>query len=595
MIASLVNPLRGQLSRLRRDVRDALRGETDATYFDLNNLPRLNAFLASHGLPPLVADPAEAAASVPGAMRYILARAVLQRGSLTSARFAKSLAAGVNVRAAENIRAAFAADPGLRVRRVYELREDLRGVFPLGLTPRQRGEYLAWLLTYGKTDFQLSPEAALWFHLELDEDPARGLAFTYRLQPEWQREHPEGLTAAGWPQLKAWVAHRYDFDCRWLRRATLAEPETTDRDGVNVLGLFRYTSGLQQAVRSSVESLRRVGVSPNLRDYPVLFLREPHDRTRYDALERADITIVNTGIDTGVSDAFRKTGLHPREGVYRIGNWWWELEELPKMWHARGDEVDEIWAPTEFIAGAMRGAFCKPVFSMLPGLELSPFTPRPKTAFGMDPGKTTFAFIFDMNSRMQRKNPLGLIAAFRRAFQPDEPVELVIKVSPPESYYRDQWNELRAAADASGVRLLDRVMSRDELLAFLNATDAYASLHRSEGFGLTCAEAMLLGKPVVATNYSGNTDFMNARNSYLVAYDRVQLADDIDPYPRGAYWAEPNLDHAAAQMRAITDDPAAARATGERARESLRETLSLEAAGKRMKARLDAIRTSRGR
>ncbi|MGL4420899.1 MAG: glycosyltransferase family 4 protein, partial [Gemmataceae bacterium] len=389
---------------------------------------------------------------------------------------------------------------GLRVRRVFELREDLRAVFPFGLTPIGRGPYLEWLLSFGATDFQLSPEAALWFHTELDEEPSRGLEASYRLHPHWQKNCPDALTPGGWPKFLAWLRQEYGLQSRWTRRAELTRPQTVPQPGgVNIIGLFRYTSGLQQAVRSTVTSFERVNVPTELRDYPVLFLREPRDKTLYDGMEPHPITIFNTGLDTSVAEAYRKSGLHPRAGTYRIGIWWWEMETLPTIWHARGDEVDEIWAPTQFIADAMRRTFQKPVYAMLPGFELSSFEPRSKATFGMRDDRFTFTFIFDMNSRMQRKNPLGLIQAFRKAFRPEEPVELVLKVSPPESYYQQQWQELRAAVDEAGVTLLDRVLTRSDLLAFLAASDAYASLHRSEGFGLTCAEAMLLGKPVVAT------------------------------------------------------------------------------------------------
>jgi glycosyltransferase involved in cell wall biosynthesis len=269
------------------------------------------------------------------------------------------------------------------------------------------------------------------------------------------------------------------------------------------------------------------------------------------------------------------------------------MEQLPAAWAGRGDEVDEIWAPTRFIATALRAAFTKPVYTMLPGLELSPFDPLPKEYFGLSGDRYVFAFVFDMNSRMQRKNPLGLIRAFREAFRRDEPVDLVIKVSPPESFYKDQWDELRQAVDAAGVTLIDRVLTRQELLAFLHAADCYVSLHRSEGFGLTCAEAMLLGKPVVATAYSGNLDFMNPDNSYLVNYDRVTLTEDIDPYPRGAVWADPHIDHAAQQMRRVYDQREEAVAKGRQAQAEVSQLLSLEAAGRRMAERLEAIRRSK--
>lgn len=668
-LASVILPLRKFRSVARRSltrIRDWQRGETDATLFDLFNPAILNPVLASHGVPALSLDPTQCQRDLAGAMRYILAHLALKPrwrnrypqalstgadGPFARAFLAHAREQGLSPQGLENLDQAFRQDPAQRVQRVFELREDLRGVFPLGLTPKQRGEYLGWLISsYGRKDFQLTPEAALWFHFQLDEDPSRGLAASYRLHPEWQAAVPHALTRFGWAAFLQFIRDRYQFDCRWLRKAQrpaderpwtelqylfMAEPEhratfpqtaalagqaepvltwakktlgsridkawcrKLDEDirkgmprqpGINVIGLFRYTSGLQQAVRNCIDSLDRAGVATVLRDYPVLFLREPRNTARYDALEPYDVTIINTGIDTPVCDAYRKSGLHPRPGVYRIGVWWWEMEELPRRWLDRGQEVDEIWAPTTFIAGAMRKAFPHlPVHAMLPGMELPSFTPLPRSSFGLRDDRFVFSFIFDMNSRMQRKNPLGLIQAFRKAFRPSDPVDLVIKVSPPESFYKDQWEELRQAVDKAGVQLIDRVLTRSEVLALLQVSDAYVSLHRSEGFGLTCAEAMLLGKPVIATGYSANLDFMTQENSYLVRYQRVMLEEDIDPYPRGAYWADPDIDHAAECMRQVVDQPELTRHRAARGAREVRELLSLKAAGVRMAQRLAEI------
>ena len=178
-----------------------------------------------------------------------------------------------------------------------------------------------------------------------------------------------------------------------------------------------------------------------------------------------------------------------------------------------------------------------------------------------------------------------MIDAFRRAFRPDEPVDLVIKVS-RGSKLPVEFAELQARCKDAGVRLMNEVLPREDLLALLNSCDCYVSLHRSEGLGLGMAETMLMGKPVIATGYSGNLDFMNPDNSYLVRYKRRASEVDHPPYPKGAIWAEPDLDHAAELMRYVVDHPAEAAATGARAKAELERTLSMEAYAERVRKRL---------
>src|SRR5262249_46259940 len=139
------------------------------------------------------------------------------------------------------------------------------------------------------------------------------------------------------------------------------------------------------------------------------------------------------------------------------------------------------------------------------------------------------------------------------------------------------------------------LMSREEVYALLNACDCYVSLHRSEGFGLTMAEAMLLGKPVIATGYSGNLDFMTPTNSLLVGYDRVPITRELPIYRKGPVWAEPSVDEAARAMRWVYEHPAAARALGLRARADVSRLLSLQTAGQRMARRLEVIQAERRR
>ena len=126
--------------------------------------------------------------------------------------------------------------------------------------------------------------------------------------------------------------------------------------------------------------------------------------------------------------------------------------------------------------------------------------------------------------------------------------------------------------------LIDGVMSREESYGLLNTCDAYVSLHRSEGFGLTMAEAMFFGKPVIATAYSGNLDFMSAENSILIPYEMTPLTQNYAVYRQGSLWADPSTPAASEAMAGLVDN-LLSRALGERGRRDVAETLSLEAYG----------------
>jgi glycosyltransferase involved in cell wall biosynthesis len=119
--------------------------------------------------------------------------------------------------------------------------------------------------------------------------------------------------------------------------------------------------------------------------------------------------------------------------------------------------------------------------------------------------------------------------------------------------------------------------------------DAYVSLHRSEGFGITAAEAMCMGKPVIATDYAGNTDFMNVSNSYPVAYRLIELEQDHGPYKKGEFWADPDLDHAAEQMRRVFTEREQALRKGQRASSDMARWYGRQATARKMIERLQII------
>jgi 2-polyprenyl-3-methyl-5-hydroxy-6-metoxy-1,4-benzoquinol methylase len=211
------------------------------------------------------------------------------------------------------------------------------------------------------------------------------------------------------------------------------------------------------------------------------------------------------------------------------------------------------------------------------------------------PDRFMFLFIFDFLSIAERKNPWGLVEAFARAFSPaDEPI-LVIKCINGDKRLKDLERLRSRVADMSNVLLLEDYFSKEQKNGLLAVCDCYASLHRSEGTGITLAEAMALGKPVIGTAYSGTLEFMTNRNSYLVDYVKTTVPAGCEPYPRDYVWADPLLDQAAEQMRRVFEDRKEAARRGAQAREDIRSKHSPAVCGAKLAARLADIRRDRPR
>lgn len=509
----------------------------------LDDLPRINAVLAGAGLPPLDTPPAP----------DLLA--------------------------------------GERALRVYELDPDLREALPFALTPHGRQDFLGWAVMHSSGECKVTAAEALALLAHTDRLPDRGLELAYRLNPRWQQAVPDALTARGWKRFKKYLRAEHGVDGRWLRRATPSADALRPpaRPGVNVVAHHDYPSGLGGVTAELVAAVHAAGFATARRDLPVIHRPNPSAPRKLDA-EPYDTTIVLAAVNTFPDEWYRRAGLWVRPGVKRIAVWYWEMEDVPAEWVPKLGWADEVWAPTEYTAAAFRKAVRAPVRVVWPGFELSPFEPLPRSHFGLRDGRFVVLFTFDMRSVMARKNPLGLIAAFRRAFAPSDPADLVVKVSngPVDA---DNFAALKEACEGNGVTLMDAVLPRAELLALMNCCDCYASLHTAEGLGLGMAEAMLLGKPVVASDYSGNTDFMTADNSYPVRTARVRIAKAYPPFPAGLTWGEPDLSHAAEQLRRVFDQPDEARAKAARGREDVRRTFAPAAYAARVKAALSTPAT----
>ncbi|HWX14959.1 MAG TPA: glycosyltransferase [Chthoniobacterales bacterium] len=485
-----------------------------------------------------------------------------------------------------------------KVREFYMHMPEVQRHFPLALLPPAQKEFIDWLLGEGRAQHRLSDEEIGQFIHETSEEPARGIAETYLINPDWQKRFPSPLDRQQQTKLLEWLRGKFpEFPAlkeicrltgRAIERARRSGRDAARSSGVNILAHFCYPSGLQQAALATWRALESVGVPTSCRDVPSGVDTDLDPRAPWLGLEIHPTTIINIAPATLFEVSYQRAGLARREGVYRIANWYWELEDIPLEWARFASLIDEIWAPSPFVAEAMRPVMPVPIFEMLPAVSIGRIEPVRRRQLNIMDHHFVFLFAFDLCSQFERKNPLGVIRAFRKAFSRAEAATLLIKTTRGDQDLAG-FNRLKNFADENGVLLVNELASRARAYGYIDMCDCFISLHRSEGFGLGLAEAMLLGKPVIATNYSGNLAFMNHENSLLVDYTLTDISESGPIYKQGSRWAMPNEDHAAAMMRAVYENREEAFAHAGRAQPEIKAKLALEAAGRRMKKRLDEI------
>lgn len=272
-----------------------------------------------------------------------------------------------------------------------------------------------------------------------------------------------------------------------------------------------------------------------------------------------------------------------------IGAWSWELTEFPKNWDDRFAPFDEIWVSSTFMQDAIGRRSPIPVVKIPTVVAPEVPTPRQWRHFGLADGPFTFLFVFDYLSVFERKNPLALVEAFRSAFPDNEPVRLILKSLNGDQAIQQSRLIAQAVAADPRIVLIDAAMSKDDKDSLIATCDCYISLHRAEGFGLTLAEAMYLGKPVIATGWSGNMDFMTSGNSYPVSFQLKVLDRNHGPYRQGQLWAQPDVQHAARLMRHVFAHPEDARLRGEQAAADIRREFGLTAIATRIHDRLAVL------
>jgi glycosyltransferase involved in cell wall biosynthesis len=361
------------------------------------------------------------------------------------------------------------------------------------------------------------------------------------------------------------------------------------KKGVNLIGYVRAEMGVGQGCRGNASAMNAAGIPFTIINFEVgnparmTDLTWKHKETG-DAIYNTNLFHVNAD-QTPVIQEYIDGAIWKNR--YNIGHWTWELPEFPDEWCSAFKYFNEIWVPSEFVRESVVKKSPLPVVRMPYPIEDPQVSEQfNRLHFGIPEAKFLFLAMYDVHSVHARKNPGAAIQAFIKAFFGDSQVGLVIKVNNGKSNPYEVQQLQMIARKCNNVFILDKVLSRIEINSLINSVDCFISLHRSEGFGLVIAEAMYLGKPVIATNWSGNVDFMSKKNSCPVNYKLTELTESYGPYKKGQYWAEPDIEHAKYYMQKIFKNNSYRCSIGAEAKEYVRTNLSPLTVGKMIYQRL---------
>jgi glycosyltransferase involved in cell wall biosynthesis len=358
-------------------------------------------------------------------------------------------------------------------------------------------------------------------------------------------------------------------------------PDRAQRGGfpIAVAGLFSTMSGIGEGARLAYDALDAAGVAPSAFDISAAFGQaEIEGPVRRAIVPGSGGTLVVHHNAPFLPHALWALGRARVRGRRVVGYWAWEFPRIPEAWLPSLRYLHEIWVPSELTREAVAAATDLPVHVVPHPLPPPTVTPNMRARLGLPADALIVLTAFHMGSAFTRKNPLAAIAAFRRAFGDAPDRLLAIKLIDHGASPIARAELERAIAGASNIRLLNVMLPPADMAGLIAAVDIVLSLHRSEGFGLVPAEAMQLGKPVVATGWSGNMDFMNERNSAPVSYDMVPVQDPYDGafIADGQHWADAHVDHAADWLRRLAAEPELRQRLGDAARADIARQLSPE-------------------
>lgn len=354
--------------------------------------------------------------------------------------------------------------------------------------------------------------------------------------------------------------------------------------GLNIIGYTQAMSGLGEAVRLNIKAAEAHNIPLNLVDYEQV----KHSK-KYEYSFRYSINLVQISL-YDLDRFFSVIDTEFFEGKYNILFLIWESEYIPQNIKKNVNLFNEIWTASTYCKNLFQNVHSGHILTVPHPVEFNLESIQNQSISNFyNKNKFSFLFIFSYHSSMERKNPFFLIEAFSKAFCNNEQVELIIKTSGAEKFKKQHRQLIHLIAGNKNIKVFNVDMDKNSVNHLISDCDCYVSLHHSEGFGLTLAEAMYLGKPTVATNYSGNTEFMNENNSYLVSYELGLIKNTDANFCSKTLWGNPVMDDAISKLKDVYNNVEIRHEKAFNAKQFVEQKLSFYSVGSIMKDRLNLI------
>ena len=485
---------------------------------------------------------------------------------------------------------------------IKDSRPDLRKLFHLN-TPENRQAFLLWWLNAGLSEYALfNPENCPDIKKSLyDIDSKYNLPkiiVTYHsikanLKPIFDLENKDDKK-----ELLEWWQNNWELETpnfpppdQIPKIKNIIDYKTCMGGGFNIIGYPRSILGIGEDARMAALSMEKEDIPykfhiPDTKSNPkehltidnhLITKKLPHKHNLF-CIPATESALI---IPSLCKDTFLNS--------YNIGAWQWELPHWPKEWNKLFSLMDEIWAFSQFAKQTFESSSPTPVTYMPMCVEYPNFSPLSRSFFQLPEEKFLFLIMFDSNSGIARKNPFAAINAFTNAFSSNPNVGLVIKTMNMDGS-SDIWKDIsNLCKKHSNIHFINKIFNRDQSLALINACDAYVSLHRAEGFGRIIAESMLLEKPVITTNFSGNTDFSTPETAFMVNGPLVPLKPGDYSVWENQFWCDPDVDEATERLIACFKNVSLRKQLAKAGKAHIEKYHSAEAVGKKYKKALKQL------